>query len=563
LSLPTRAATSLHAADFDAAWSARPVPAPATLKATAQVDPQQPVMNIRIEGWPGPMVGRRLEIYPEQTEVLNPAAPVAGEWRDGMWTARWPLAASRSTTPGQIDAVLRIDGEPQTLRMTWPVRGTWPDPSLSASAETVETHAPKAQAPMPDTTSFLMSLLLAALGGALLNLMPCVFPVLSLKILALSRHPQDGRSLLSGGLAYGAGVVASFVALAGLLLALRAGGEQLGWGFQLQSPAFVIALILLFSLMGLNLAGVWTSSSWLPSSWGGVRLKHPLAESALTGLLAVAVASPCTAPFMGAALGWAIALPTVQALSVFAALGIGMAAPYLLACAVPGWTRWMPRPGPWMETFKQFMAFPMWATALWLLWVLGQQLSLEAVIGTLACVLALGLVAWASQPGRGVTVRALSLVITLGSVAWAWPTWQVSEAPTAAEGTRSTAGSIGSPAGEWRPWSNDAVQAALNQGRPVFIDFTAAWCVTCQFNKRTVLSDEAVTSAFMAKGVQLLRADWTRRDPAITQALAALGRNGVPVYVLMRRAGEPGELFSEILSKSDLLRALDALPAPR
>jgi len=563
LSLPTRAATSLHAADFQAAWSARPVAAPAGLTATARVNPQQPTLDIRIEGWPGEIAGRHLEIYPEQTEILNPAAAVPSDWRDGAWTAQWPLAASRSAAPSQIDVVLRIDGETQTWRMAWPVQGIWPDPALSARTEASESPASSPPTPTTDAASFWMSLLLAALGGALLNLMPCVFPVLSLKVLALSRHPQDRRALLAGGIAYGAGVVASFLALAGLLLSLRAGGEQLGWGFQLQSPAFVIALILLFTTMGLNLVGVWASGSWLPASWGGLRLKHPLAESAFTGLLAVAVASPCTAPFMGAALGWAVALPVAQALSVFAALGLGMAAPYLLACAAPGWTRWMPRPGPWMETFKQLMAFPLWATALWLLWVLGQQLSLEAVIGTLACVLALGLLAWSSQPGRGLLVRSLALAIALGSVVWAWPAWQSSETSSAAASDRTRTGSERPQAGDWHPWSNDAVQMALGEGRPVFIDFTAAWCVTCQFNKRTVLSDEAVKAAFAAKGVQLMRADWTRRDPAITQALAALGRNGVPVYVLMRRAGEPGELFSEILSKSDLLRALDALPAPR
>ena len=561
LSLPARAASSLHAADFEAAWAARPVAAPAALQGSAQVNPDQPTMDIRVKGWPAAMQGRGLELYVEQAEVLNPASSVPGTWADGVWTARWPLAASRSTTPDRIDVVLRIEGQPQTWRMNWPVQGNWPDPALSAPATPSENPSPTASSSPPDRSTFLMSLLLAALGGALLNLMPCVFPVLSLKVLALSRHPAERRALLAGGLAYSIGVVASFLALAGLLLALRAGGEQLGWGFQLQSPAFVIALILLFTLMGLNLAGVWSSGTWLPASWGGLRLKHPLAESALTGLLAVAVASPCTAPFLGAALGWAVALPVPQALSVFGALGVGMAAPYLLACAAPGWTRWMPRPGAWMDTFKQLMAFPMWATALWLLWVLGQQLSLEAVIGTLACALTLGLLAWATQPGRGWRIRGLATIVAVSTVVWAWPSWQ-SAPSTPSESEGATASASAQAPGRWGVWSPNAVQAALQQGRPVFVDFTAAWCVTCQFNKRTVLNDEAVTTAFAAKGVQLLRADWTRRDPAITQALAALGRNGVPVYVLMRRPGEAGELFSEILSKAELLRALEALPAP-
>ena len=265
LSLPARAASSLHAADFEAAWAARPVAAPAALQGSAQVNPGQPAMDIRVKGWPAAMQGRGLELYVEQAEVLNPASSVPGTWADGVWTARWPLAASRSTTPDRIDVVLRIEGQPQTWRMNWPVQGNWPDPALSAPATPSENPSPTASSSPPDRSTFLMSLLLAALGGALLNLMPCVFPVLSLKVLALSRHPAERRALLAGGLAYSIGVVASFLALAGLLLALRAGGEQLGWGFQLQSPAFVIALILLFTLMGLNLAGVWSSGTWLPA----------------------------------------------------------------------------------------------------------------------------------------------------------------------------------------------------------------------------------------------------------------------------------------------------------
>jgi thiol:disulfide interchange protein DsbD len=388
----------------------------------------------------------------------------------------------------------------------------------------------------------------------LLNLMPCVFPVLSLKVLGFARHADDRRALLAGGLAYTAGVVLSFVALAALLLVLRAGGEQLGWGFQLQSPWVIAGLAALFTLIGLNLAGLFEVGSFLPDRLATAQMRHPLVDSALTGVLAVAVAAPCTAPFMGASLGFAITLPATQALVVFAALGLGMALPYLAASTFPAVARALPRPGAWMLTFKTLMAFPMFATVVWLVWVLGQQVGIDGAAALLGTLVVLAFAAWAlGAPGHSQRVRrgfgAVSLVMLALALAWVGPALRVPEAPMATADANAT----------WQAWSAERVAEANAQGRPVFVDFTAAWCVTCQYNKRTTLADAGVMADFADKGVLLLRADWTRRDAAISAELSRLGRSGVPVYALYAPGADAPRLLSEILSVDEVRGQLAAL----
>jgi thiol:disulfide interchange protein len=395
----------------------------------------------------------------------------------------------------------------------------------------------------------------------LLNLMPCVFPILSLKVLGFAQHGADRRALVGGGLAYTAGVVISFVALAALLLALRAGGEQLGWGFQLQSAPFVAALALLFTLIGLNLSGVFEFGGVLPGNLAAMRARHPLVDHGLTGVLAVAVASPCTAPFMGVALGVALTQPAPLALAIFAALGLGMAAPYLAASLWPGAARLLPRPGVWMLRFKGLMAFPMFATVVWLIWVLGQQVGIDGAAAMLGVLVAVAFAAWAlGSPGFGRIARtafgALALVVLGASVAWAWPSLREPAVSAAGSSPLQPTGHAASGAA-WQPWSHEAVNSALAEGRPVFVDFTAAWCVTCQFNKRTTLADASVMADLKAKRVVLLRADWTRRDEAITTELARLGRNGVPVYALYTPgANSEPQLLSEILSVAEVRTAM-------
>lgn len=578
LEIPAQAATVAHAALFEATRAATPK-ALAGVQAQARVgDPAAPhTLQVRVQGLPAAWQGQKLHFFPETAGVIDNAAAPTASWQDGAWVATVALSAQRSESPALLPAVLAREGEAAGVQLALSVSGTWPaagsgmpgpahgDASSAAGAGAAGNAGQSAP-------SLAWALLLALAGGALLNLMPCVFPVLSLKVFGFAAQAQDRRALLAGGLAYTGGVVASFLALAGLLLALRAGGEQLGWGFQLQSPGFVAGLAILFSLIGLNLAGVFEIGNLLPGTWAAARSRHPVVDSALTGVLAVAVASPCTAPFMGASLGLAVTLPTAQALAVFAALGLGMALPYLLASAWPALARALPRPGPWMATFKTLMAFPMFATVVWLVWVLGQQAGMDAVAGLLGMLLALAFATWtwglpAPRPAPRVLWLSLSALLVAATLAWAWPSFQA-----APMNSTMTAGSVGNPGpardgesgesleGNWQPWSPERVQAALASGRPVFVDFTAAWCVTCQFNKRTTLADAQVKADFAAKRVVLLRADWTRRDPAITTALAQLGRNGVPVYLLQAPGGAAPRVLSEVLSVREMREALAGLP---
>ena len=352
-------------------------------------------------------------------------------------------------------------------------------------------------------------------------------------------------------------MVLSFVALGALLLVFRAAGEQLGWGFQLQNPAVVAGLAALFTLMGLNLAGVFEFGNLLPSRARQLQAKNPALDAFLSGVLAVAIASPCTAPFMGASLGYAVALPGWQALAIFAALGIGMALPYVLFSALPAAMRWLPRPGAWMLTFKQLMAFPMFATTAWLVWVLGQQSGMDGAGALLGLLVLLALAAWAlGRPAGGLFGSAGARWLAIFSIAaCAGGLWAIGPFVLKNTGQNEVSSS---PASTWQAWSPEAVARLEAQGQRYFVDFTAAWCITCQLNKKTTLQAPEVLAALQAKNVVLLRADWTRRDPAITAALAKLGRTGVPVYVLAAPGRMP-VVLSEILSVAEMQAALAAL----
>ena len=556
LRLPAQAATAAHGPLFASAQAAVPQPAPGS-QATAAV--QDGALVVQVTGLPSTWQGQTLQFFPETTGVINNAAVPQASWQGSTWSARVPLDPQRTDSPTAMPVVLTTQGQTAGLVVQLTVTTPWPALAAPAAAGTeaaapVPTPVPDASQAPANPLSLGLALLAALVGGALLNLMPCVFPVLSLKVLGFSHHAHDRRALLLGGLAYTAGVVLSFVALAALLLGLRAGGEQLGWGFQLQSPVVVAVLAGLFTLIGLNLAGVFEVGSVLPSSVAAARARHPMVDALLTGVLAVAVASPCTAPFMGASLGLAVTLPTAQALSVFAALGLGMALPYLAASSWPALARLLPRPGVWMAHFKTVMAFPMFATVVWLVWVLGQQTGIDGAAALLALLVALAFAAWAlGSPTLGPRARggfgAAALVLMAVALMWAVPTLR-HEAVAQVPGAEAT----------WQPWSGERVAQARAEGRPVFVDFTAAWCVTCQFNKRSTLADAEVMADFKARKVLLLRADWTKRDAAISAELARMGRNGVPVYALYAPAGAGPTLLSEILSPAEVRSALAALP---
>jgi thiol:disulfide interchange protein DsbD len=556
ISLPAQAATAGHAALFAATAAAQPQP---VAGAEAQAVLEGDVLVFSIAGLPAAWHGKPVTLLPELGGVLANAAPGVTAWQDKVWTARLPLDPQRSAGPAVLPVVLTTAGQPAGLQVAVAVNSTWPAPVAPAPLPALtapQGDGAAASGPGAAGIGLPLALLFALLGGALLNLMPCVFPVLSLKVLGFAQHRENRRAHLAHGLAYTAGVVSSFVALAGLMLALRAGGEQIGWGFQLQSPAVVAGLAALFTLIGLNLAGVFEFASVLPSSLAAARARHPLADSLLTGVLAVAVASPCTAPFMGASLGMAVTLPAAQALLVFAALGLGMALPYLAASAWPALARALPRPGAWMSHFKTLMAFPMFATVVWLLWVLGQQTGIDGAAALLGTLVALAFVAWAlGSPTLGAKARAgfgaTALLVLAAALAWSVPALS-NQAPALA--------ATASAEDRWQPWSAERVAQLQAEGRPVFVDFTAAWCVTCQYNKRTTLADPAVVADFEQRNVALLRADWTRRDDAITAELARLGRSGVPVYALYTPGAAGPRILSEILSVGEVRDALARMP---
>jgi thiol:disulfide interchange protein DsbD len=549
LKLPVAAATAPQAALFERSRVAQPRD---LAEARAQAKLDEAGLQLSIEGLPAEWQGKTLQAFPEEAGVFDHAGAQPQRWEGGRLLLTLPISAQRSESPGQLALVLRQDGserEQGGLRLAYAV-ANWP--ALPGAAPAPALQPAEASAPASGGTSTLVALLLAFAGGLLLNLMPCVFPVLSLKVLGFTQHAGERRVLLAGGLAYTAGVVLSFLALAGLLLALRSGGAQLGWGFQLQSPLFVSGLALLFGLIGLNLLGVFEIRAVLPGNLAGARAANPVLDHGLTGVLAVLVASPCTAPFMGAALGAALTLPAVEALAIFAALGLGMASPYLAASLWPGLARALPRPGVWMKHFKILMAFPMFATVLWLLWVLGQQVGIDGAVALLGLLLALALAAWVygaqdlKPRGRSV-LGGIALVVLAATALWAWPALR--EAPPASA-VQAESGS------GWQPWSADKVAQAQAEGRTVLVDFTAAWCVTCQFNKRGALADAQLLTDLQARQVLLLRADWTRRDAAISQELNRLGRSGVPVYAVYAPGASAPRLLPEILSVSLLREAL-------
>ncbi|MFP5467569.1 MAG: protein-disulfide reductase DsbD family protein [Gammaproteobacteria bacterium] len=565
LSVPVEGSTSVHGALFDAALAAVPA---ALAAGDGRADPEQGFLRVNLGGLPSAWHGQSLEFFPETPGLIEPGAPWTQSWEGGRWSARVPLAPHRSESPAELPLVLaRADGGASGeagVRTVLTVQGAWPavaalpaanevSPALQAALEA--NAARSAVGPAPASGLTLGAALIGALiGGLILNLMPCVFPVLAIKVLAFARHADDRAAHRRNGLAYTAGVVLSFLALGGLLLGLRAAGEAIGWGFQLQDPVVVAALAVLFTLIGLNLAGMFEFGQMLPGNLAAYQARHPTVDAFLTGVLAVAVASPCTAPFMGASLGLAVGLPIWQALSVFALLGLGMALPYLLASWWPAVARLLPRPGAWMQTFRQLMAFPMFATVVWLLWVLGQQTGIDGAAALLMLLVALALLVWALNL-RG---RSRLMLGALSAAGLLWLGMAVGSHVTSMLPADTAVPASGPGANIWEPWSQARQDALVAEGRTVFVDYTAAWCVTCQYNKRTTLADPGLLDEMAARQIALLRADWTRRDPAVTAALAALGRNGVPVYALHRN-GQPPVVLSEVLSVEEVRAALAGL----
>lgn len=468
----------------------------------------------------------------------------------------WRVTGDRleiDLTPGEAEAsadpggLLVADGPDGTVRSfeVVPSRGT-PPPAMPAAA---------ADLGLP------LALGLAFLGGLILNLMPCVFPVLAIK--ALSLAGQGGlrrRERAVHGLAYMAGVLVFFAGLTGLLLALRAGGTAVGWGFQLQYPPFVALMAYVFLVLGLALAGALSLGGGLIGLGGGLvggKAGGGAVGAFGTGALAALVAAPCTAPFMGAALGYALTLAWPQALAILLSLGLGLAAPFLLLSLAPGLALRLPRPGVWMEHLKQLLAFPMLATAAWLVWVLSVQAGPSGVALVLAGMLILAFGLWARErtamagrgwqgAGTGAALAGLATALWLG----------LSTAGPNRAGAGDPVPQAGLPS---EPWSPERLAQARAQGRPVFVNMTAAWCITCLVNERVALGSDSVATAFRTADVLYLKGDWTDRDPGIGAYLAGFGRSGVPIYVYYPPRDEP-RVLPQILTPSIVQQALGHVP---
>ncbi|MEN0057267.1 MAG: thioredoxin family protein [Bdellovibrio sp.] len=399
--------------------------------------------------------------------------------------------------------------------------------------------------------SLALILFWAFLGGLILNVMPCVFPVLSIKILSFLGPEKQASALRRSGLFYTAGVVLSFCSLGGLLLLLRAGGEQIGWGFQLQSPLVTAGISLLFFWLGLNFLGLFEIGQSF-SYVGARKTSSSDAGSFFTGVLAVIVATPCTAPFMGAALGASLTLPPAHTLLIFAGLGFGMAVPFLILAYVPYTLRFLPKPGMWMQKLKEFLAFPLFATVLWLLWVLAQQRDVTALLFVLALFLSVGLWIWSVNNLRSERGKQFSL---LGG-------FLLSFALLIFLPEASSTSSVKEATSAWQGYTPEKIQSHLAAGESVFVDFTAAWCITCQVNKKWVLNTPEILTAFQKKNIQLYRADWTDKNPMITEELAKLGRNSLPVYVFYRKGRSTPEFLPEILTKGMIIDLLNKEEKP-
>ncbi|MGY6555116.1 MAG: protein-disulfide reductase DsbD family protein [Wenzhouxiangella sp.] len=478
------------------------------------------------------------QFFPANDNVVDHAADAFVVVDNGLIQVSQRLSTFFSRAPEQLDFLLVHADSGQA----WALSAEPGDLSTAGGLDGPEARP-----------ALALILLLALAGGVLLNLMPCVFPVLSIKAMSLvsgAGHDQRGH-----GLAYTAGVVLSFGVLAGVLVALRAGGEALGWGFQLQSPWFVGLLIYVFFAMGLALSGLFEFGTRMMGVGQNLTERGGLKGSFFTGVLACVVASPCTAPFMGTALGVAVLLPWPQAMSVFLALGLGLALPMLALSWWPGLAQRMPKPGPWMDTFKQAMAFPLYLAAVWLLWVLARQTDPNGLALVLSGMVALAFALWlAGKRNRSETAATarhvavgLSLVFALAALASA--------------ARFETEGSLDSSASAWwEPFAPDRLEQLIaDPEQAVLVNMTADWCVTCLVNERVALNTDAVREAMAANNIVYLKGDWTRRDPVITEYLARYERNGVPLYVLYPHNGGQPRVLPQILTPGLVVQALENL----
>lgn len=475
--------------------------------------------------------------FPVTEGVVDPAAPQ-------ILSARPEGFSLRLKTGKPVDVLTGVlEVHDRTGSVMWLDVAAGPSPALNT--------APQGLGPVasPDPGSLAGLLLFAALGGLILNLMPCVFPVLAIKAVAIA-GARDHRDVRVHALYYTAGVLSAFAALGAALLAARSAGSVAGWGFQFQSPVFVAAMAWLMFAVGLNLSGVFEIGGELTGVGQALASRRGHAGSFFTGLLAVLVATPCTAPFMGVAIAAALAAQPARAILIFLAMGVGLALPYLLLALLPGLARMVPRPGRWMLLLRQGLAFPMYAASAWLIWVVSQQSGPSGVLACLAGLVLIGFAAWVGGMARGFAGRGRRAAQTMAAMALLAAVAML----TGLRPEESTPGQV-AEAGVER-FSMERLAELRAEGRPVFVNMTAAWCVTCIVNERVVLSNNAVRSAFESGRVVYMKGDWTRQDPEITGFLRAQGRDGVPLYAFFRAGAAQPVILPQILTEGAVLETL-------
>jgi thiol:disulfide interchange protein/DsbC/DsbD-like thiol-disulfide interchange protein len=572
LTLPVAAATlaDTAAARAFAAEEARVPVRRADWEFRSAIDPAAVVLRVRPPDGSSllaPGAGARVRFFVDSAGVIDHAAPAAVRVTGGELELRLVRSQYATGIPTRLTGVLTLPGqgsrnEGLAVEVDAPVMEMAALADASAGSSTGDT------AMAGGWLALVTAGLLALLGGTLLNLMPCVLPVLSIKALGVAEAAaHDGRTARRHALLFAAGVLVSMWALVAVLLALRAAGAEVGWGYQLQSPAMVGALALIVFAAALNMAGVFELAPLGGRLSVAAGRTPPAAEAFLSGVLVTALATPCSAPFLAAAVAYGIAGGPASALVVFTALGLGLVWPLALVAAVPRVRGWLPRPGAWMVTLRQALAFPLLATVVWLAWVLGRQAGVGAVTALLAALVLLAFGLWAL--GRFGTLvestgrRRLAQGVAIAAGAAALALVIASARPAAARAAVATdaASRPGADAGAlpWRPYSAAALTALRDSGRVVLVDFTADWCLTCKVNERVAFGSDTVRASLRAHDVALLKADWTTRDPAVTRALAAFSRNSVPFVVLYGRdrAAAPAVLPT-LLTPGIVTRAIDA-----
>lgn len=570
LALPVSAtpgAPSEQAALFEKTYQSIPPPLD---KVSLAIEEQEDHIVLALIPLEGRFLPSSAHFFPDDPKIIANAGPHSSK-RDGD-----VLTITLKRDKNRKDSITRLRGV-LVSEQGWSQSGTPLAVHVDTSPGDNEGTAPGAPSqPLPISdvatgaaTPFTTAIIFALLGGFILNLMPCVFPVLSIKILSfIEQSKHDATQVKLHGIIFSLGVVTSFWLLAGIMLIVRAGGEQLGWGFQLQSPTFVAAMVLLFSALGVLFLSEVTIGHRIQNLAGSVRIPTSYLGSFLNGALATAVATPCTAPFMSTSLAATLTLPTAQSFLVFTALGVGMSMPYLVLALRPSLVQSLPRPGAWMDTFKQLMAFPLFATSVWLLRVFGRQMGVSAqsiapvmnvLWGILFVTFALWLFSRSAHAARKLTrilLNALALLILVGGAFLALH--RAGSLPV--QSSTNNELYIDSFGLTWIPYSDAKIAELTSQGKIIYLDFTAEWCITCQANKLVVFSSQEVLDALASKQVALVRGDWTSHDAAITTALARYGRNGVPLNVLIPNGdASKAQVMPNILTPGVVLDALKGL----